>query len=89
MVISAMFDDRPLTGPLGPGASSAGTGCDMTPVVFGMSTHQWNQYMGELSVAPLGGHPRLTAVGDGMPIILDGQLAGGIVISGGTAAQES
>jgi uncharacterized protein GlcG (DUF336 family) len=89
MVTSAMFDDRPLTGSPGLGASSAGNGCNMTPLVFGMSTHQRNQYMGELSVAPLGGHPRLTAVGGGMPIILDGQLAGGIVISGGTAAQES
>lgn len=59
-----------------------------TAASFGMSTHQWNQYMGEPTVAPLGGHPRLMAVGGGVPIILDGQLAGGIGISGGTAAQD-
>ncbi len=59
-----------------------------TAASFGMATHQWNQYMGEPTVAPLGGHPRLMAVGGGVPIILDGKLAGGIGISGGTSAQD-
>jgi uncharacterized protein GlcG (DUF336 family) len=59
-----------------------------TAASFGMSTHQWNQYMSEPTVAPLGGHPRLMAVGGGVPIILGGKLAGGIGISGGTSVQD-
>ena len=59
-----------------------------TAASFGMSTDQWNHYMSEPTVAPLGQHPRLMAVGGGVPIMLDGQLAGGIGISGGTSAQD-
>lgn len=59
-----------------------------TAASFGMSTQQWNQYMGEPTVAPLGQHPRLMAVGGGVPIVVDGKLAGGIGISGGTATQD-
>ena len=59
-----------------------------TAASFGMSTHQWNQYMSEPTVAPLGRHPRLMAVGGGVPIVLDGKLAGGIGISGGSSAQD-
>jgi uncharacterized protein GlcG (DUF336 family) len=55
---------------------------------FGMSTDQWNQYMGEPTVAPLAQHPRLMPVGGGVPIVLDGKLAGGIGISGGTSVQD-
>jgi uncharacterized protein GlcG (DUF336 family) len=53
-----------------------------------MSTDQWNQYMGEPTVAPLAHHPRLMPVGGGVPIVLDGKLAGGIGISGGTSVQD-
>jgi uncharacterized protein GlcG (DUF336 family) len=59
-----------------------------TAASFGMSTQQWNQYMGEPTVAPLANHPRLMPVGGGMPILVDGQLAGGLGISGGTSAQD-
>lgn len=59
-----------------------------TAASFGMSTHQWNQYMSESSVAPLANHPRLMPVGGGVPILVDGQLAGGLGISGGTSAQD-
>lgn len=59
-----------------------------TAASFGMSTHQWNYYMSEPMVAPLGQHPRLMAVGGGVPILLDGKLAGGIGISGGTSVQD-
>jgi uncharacterized protein GlcG (DUF336 family) len=59
-----------------------------TAASFGMSTHQWNHFMSEPMVAPLGQHPRLMAVGGGVPIMLDGKLAGGIGISGGTSAQD-
>jgi uncharacterized protein GlcG (DUF336 family) len=59
-----------------------------TAASFGMSTHQWNAYMSEPTVAPLAQHPRLMAVGGGVPILLDGKLAGGIGVSGGTSAQD-
>lgn len=59
-----------------------------TAASFGVSTHQWNQYMSEPTVAPLAEHPRLMAVGGGVPIVLDGTLGGGIGISGGTSAQD-
>ena len=59
-----------------------------TAASFGMSTHQWNQYMAEPAVAPLANHPRLMPVGGGMPIFHEGRLVGGIGISGGTSAQD-
>lgn len=59
-----------------------------TAASFGMSTHQWNQYMGEPTVAPLAHHPRLTPVGGGVPIFAAGVLLGGIGISGGTSLQD-
>lgn len=59
-----------------------------TAASFGLSTQQWNRYMNEPAVAPLAQHPRLMPVGGGVPIVLDGQLAGGIGISGGTSAQD-
>ncbi|NWB98348.1 heme-binding protein [Pseudomonas gingeri] len=59
-----------------------------TAASFGMSTSQWNQYMAEPTVAPLAHHPRLTPVGGGVPIIIDGQIAGGIGISGGSSVQD-
>jgi uncharacterized protein GlcG (DUF336 family) len=59
-----------------------------TAASYGMSTAQWNQYMGEATVAPLAHQPRLMPVGGGVPIFLDGKLAGGIGISGGTSVQD-
>ena len=59
-----------------------------TAASFGMSTHQWNQYMSEPTVAPLAQHPRLMAVGGGVPITLNGNVVGGIGISGGSSAQD-
>lgn len=59
-----------------------------TAASFGMSTYQWNQYMSDPTVAPLAQHPRLMAVGGGVPIALDGKLVGGIGISGGTSTQD-
>jgi uncharacterized protein GlcG (DUF336 family) len=59
-----------------------------TAASFGMSTERWNQYMGEPSVAPLAHHPRLMPVGGGAPIYVDGQLVGGIGISGGSSVQD-
>jgi uncharacterized protein GlcG (DUF336 family) len=59
-----------------------------TAASFGMSTHQWNQYMGDAAVAPLAHQPRLMPVGGGVPLFHEGQLVGGIGISGGTSAQD-
>ncbi|MFT0545583.1 GlcG/HbpS family heme-binding protein [Allopusillimonas ginsengisoli] len=59
-----------------------------TAASFGLSTYQWNQYMSEPMVAPLAQHPRLMAVGGGVPIVFDGKLEGGLGISGGTSAQD-
>jgi len=59
-----------------------------TAASFGMATQQWNQYMAEPAVAPLANHPRLMPVGGGVPIFHEGQLVGGIGISGGSSAQD-
>ena len=59
-----------------------------TAASFGMATQQWNQYMAEPAVAPLAHHPRLTPVGGGVPIYHEGQLVGGIGVSGGTSDQD-
>lgn len=59
-----------------------------TAASFGMSTHQWNQYMAEPTVAPLAHHPRLLPVGGGVPLFYEGKLVGGIGISGGSSAQD-
>jgi uncharacterized protein GlcG (DUF336 family) len=59
-----------------------------TAASFGMATHQWNQYMAESTVAPLAHHPRLMPVGGGVPLFHEGQIVGGIGISGGSSAQD-
>jgi uncharacterized protein GlcG (DUF336 family) len=59
-----------------------------TAASFGVSSHQWNQYMAEPAVAPLANHPRMMPVGGGVPIIHEGRLLGGLGISGGTSDQD-
>lgn len=59
-----------------------------TAASFGLTTHQWNQYMSAPAVAPLAHHPRLMPVGGGVPLIQDGKIVGGIGISGGTSDQD-
>jgi uncharacterized protein GlcG (DUF336 family) len=59
-----------------------------TATSFGIATHQWNQYMAEPTVAPLAHHPRLTAIGGGMPLFHEGCLVGGLGVSGGSAVQD-
>ena len=59
-----------------------------TAASFGMTTHQWNQYMADPTVAALAHHPRMMPVGGGVPIMHEGHVLGGIGISGGTAAQD-
>jgi uncharacterized protein GlcG (DUF336 family) len=59
-----------------------------TAASFGVTTHQWNQYMADPTVAGLAHHPRMTPVGGGVPIAHEGHLVGGIGISGGTSVQD-
>ncbi|HUB89977.1 MAG TPA: heme-binding protein [Dyella sp.] len=59
-----------------------------TAASFGLDTMVWNQVVAQPATAPLANHPRVMAVGGGVPIVLDGRVVGGIGISGGTAQQD-
>ncbi|MER7468562.1 heme-binding protein [Streptomyces sp. NPDC097981] len=59
-----------------------------TAAAFHTSTHAWNDYLANPKIAPLGGHPRLMAVGGGYPIIDNGRCVGGLGISGGSYEQD-
>ena len=60
-----------------------------TAASFGFPTHVWNDYVtNDPKVAPLAHLPRMVAVGGGYPILDDGQLIGGIGISGGNYQQD-
>ena len=52
---------------------------------FGLGTHVWNELVKDPKVAQLAHRPRLVTVGGGLPIVLAGQVVGGIGISGATA----
>jgi uncharacterized protein GlcG (DUF336 family) len=59
-----------------------------TATSFGLSTDVWNHVVAQPATAPLANHPRVMAVGGGVPIVAAGQVVGGIGISGGTAQQD-
>ncbi|WP_405560872.1 heme-binding protein [Streptomyces sp. NBC_01180] len=59
-----------------------------TAAAFLLPTHTWNDYLADSRVAPLAGHPRLTAVAGGYPIIADVRCIGGLGISGGSYEQD-
>ena len=59
-----------------------------TATSFGLPTHVWNAIVQDSKVAQLAHHPRLVAVGGGCPVVLGGQVVGGIGISGGNALQD-
>ncbi|MBF9069871.1 GlcG/HbpS family heme-binding protein [Streptacidiphilus fuscans] len=59
-----------------------------TAAAFRINTHAWNAYLADPRIAPLSGHPRLTAVGGGYPVIENGRCIGGLGISGGTYEQD-
>lgn len=59
-----------------------------TAASFGLDTMVWNQIVAQPATAPLANHPRVMAVGGGVPIVLGGRVVGGIGISGGTAQQD-
>ncbi|MER6872118.1 heme-binding protein [Amycolatopsis sp. NPDC000673] len=49
-----------------------------TAASFRIPTHTWNEYVADPRVAPPAGHPRMTAVGGGCPIVENGQCVGGL-----------
>lgn len=59
-----------------------------TAASFGLDTMIWNQVVAQPATAPLANHPRVMPVGGGVPILVDGRVAGGIGISGGNAQQD-
>jgi uncharacterized protein GlcG (DUF336 family) len=59
-----------------------------TAASFGYPTHAWNDLVANPKIAPLAFHPRLTAVGGGLPLWEDGKLIGAIGISGGSYEQD-
>jgi uncharacterized protein GlcG (DUF336 family) len=59
-----------------------------TAASFGLATHVWNSIISNSEVAQLAHRPRMVAVGGGYPILLNGQVVGGIGISGGNALQD-
>ncbi|WP_031512490.1 GlcG/HbpS family heme-binding protein [Streptomyces sp. NRRL F-5123] len=59
-----------------------------TAASFRIPTHTWNDYLTNPRIAPLGGHPRVMAVGGGYPIIENGRYIGGLGISGGSYEQD-
>ena len=59
-----------------------------TAASFGLPTHVWADVITNPGVAQLAHQPRLVAVGGGVPIVVGGQVVGGIGISGGNAVQD-
>jgi len=59
-----------------------------TAASFGLPTHVWADVIANPQVAQLAHQPRLVAVGGGVPIVIGGQVVGGIGISGGNAVQD-
>ena len=59
-----------------------------TAASFGLPTHVWADVITQPGVAQLAHQPRLVAVGGGVPIVVGGQVVGGIGISGGNAVQD-
>lgn len=59
-----------------------------TAASFGYPTHVWNEYIADPKVAPLSYRPRMMPVGGGFPILHEGQLVGGLGVSGGSYQQD-
>jgi uncharacterized protein GlcG (DUF336 family) len=59
-----------------------------TAASFGLPTQTWSAIIENKPVAQLAHRPRMVAVGGGYPIIVQGEVVGGIGISGGTAQQD-
>ena len=59
-----------------------------TAAAAGMPSEQWNAFAADPEVAPILHGTAIMAVAGGLPIVLDGQLAGGLGVSGSNAAQD-
>lgn len=55
---------------------------------FGLPTHVWNELITDPAVAPIGARARVVPVGGGLPVVVNGQVLGGIGVSGGTAEED-
>lgn len=56
---------------------------------YGFPTHGWGAFLaGDEGVRQIAHTPRLVTFGGGYPIMIDGQLAGGIGISGGHYSED-
>lgn len=61
-----------------------------TAAVYGLSTEAWGQFVdGDPGVAQIVHTPRLVTFGGGIPIVIDGEGAGGIGVSGGHYSEDS
>jgi uncharacterized protein GlcG (DUF336 family) len=67
-------------------AGTVATDKAWTASSYRIVTHQWNAYLADPEVAPLGQVDRLVAIGGGYPIVLYGQVLGGLGVSGGNVA---
>lgn len=61
-----------------------------TAASFGFPTSQWGAVLAQDEMLRIGlsGRPRLVVFGGGLPILADGELIGGIGVSGGSAEQD-
>ena len=59
-----------------------------TAASFRLATHTLNAIVADPQVAPLAHHPRLMAVGGGVPLFDGDVCVGGLGVSGGTARQD-
>ena len=59
-----------------------------TATSFGLDTHVWNAIVQDPKVTALAYRPRMTPVGGGLAIRLDGRVIGGVGVSGATADQD-
>lgn len=60
-----------------------------TAVSFGLPTHGWREFLdADAGIAQIAHRPRLTAFGGGYPVVVDGQVVGGIGVSGGHYSED-
>ncbi len=60
-----------------------------TAASYGFPTHGWGAFLaGDEGVRQIAHTPRLITFGGGYPIVIDGQLAGGLGISGGHYSED-
>jgi uncharacterized protein GlcG (DUF336 family) len=62
-----------------------------TAVGFGLPTHSWHDFIKDdppLATGAVGGIDRLVVFGGGYPIVVEGQVVGGVGVSGGHYSQD-